>query len=66
MPDLIKQITALQQQASQVATLKTKINKLTRQLNEARGRAAEYKSYTTKYQKELAELRRDERARLSS
>ena len=41
-------------QASKIATLERKIRLLTKQRDEANGRAAEYRSYATKYQKELA------------
>jgi len=56
---LAQQITKLieehtKAQASKISTLETKISKLTRQRDEARGRANEYRSYAAKYQKELA------------
>lgn len=57
---LLRQITALlHQHTSEMETLKVKIRRLTRQRDEAVGRAREYRSYATKYQKELAELRKN-------
>lgn len=57
---ILRQITALlQQQASEMSTLKTKVRRLTRQRDEALGKAKEYRSYVTKYQKQLAELRKN-------
>ena len=57
---IMGQITALlQQQASEMSTLKTKMRRLTRQRDEALGKAKEYRSYVTKYQKQLAELRKN-------
>jgi peptidoglycan hydrolase CwlO-like protein len=54
----IKAITSLvAARESHIATLHRKISKLTAQRDEARGRAAEYKAYALKYQRELAELR---------
>lgn len=44
-------------QASKIATLERKIRLLTRQRDEARGRANEYRAYAAKYQKELATRR---------
>jgi len=41
-------------QASKIATLERKIRLLTKQRDEANGRASEYRAYATKYQKELA------------
>lgn len=41
----------------QLETAKAKAYKLTRQRDEARGRAKEYKSYVNRYQRELATLR---------
>lgn len=59
---ILRQITALlQQHASEMATLKVKVRKLTRQRDDAVGRAREYRSYVTKYQKELAALRKEAR-----
>ena len=58
--DIIHQITGLlKEHASEMATLKVKVRKLTRQRDEAVGRAREYRTYATKYQKELAELRKN-------
>lgn len=58
--DIIHQINGLlKEHASEVATLKTKIRSLTRQRDEANGRVKEYRAYATKYQKELAELRKE-------
>lgn len=57
---IMGQITALlQQQTSEMSTLKTKVRRLTRQRDEALGKAKEYRSYVTKYQKQLAELRKN-------
>ena len=41
-------------QASRIAALERKVRLLTKQRDEARGRANEYRSYVNKYQKELA------------
>lgn len=57
---LLRQITALlQKHTSEMETLKVKVRRLTRQRDEAVGKAREYRSYATKYQKELAELRKN-------
>lgn len=61
---LIKQIADLidahtKKQNSQLGTYRVRISKLTRQRDEAVGRAREYRTYATKYQKELAELRKN-------
>lgn len=48
-------------QAARISTLEIKIRKLTRQRDEARGRANEYRAYADKYQKELAEMRKANR-----
>lgn len=69
MRSLIKQIEALieqhqSKQASEISTLKTKVRRLTRQRDEAAGRASEYRSYATKYQKELASLKKSSSAGL--
>jgi peptidoglycan hydrolase CwlO-like protein len=63
---LAQQITKLieehtKAQASEIVTLKSKVSKLTRQRDEARGRANEYRSYAAKYQKELAAIRKEMR-----
>lgn len=49
----------LKQHASEISTLKTKIRRLTRQKDEAVGKAREYRGYATKYQRELAALRKE-------
>lgn len=60
--DIINLINAhTKAQASKISTLETKIRKLTKQRDEARGRAAEYRSYADKYQKELAARRKSDR-----
>ena len=57
---ILRQITALlQKHTSEMETLKVKVRRLTRQRDEAVGRAREYRGYATKYQKELAELRKN-------
>lgn len=58
--DIIHQITGLlKEHAAEVLALKAKVRTLTRQRDEARGTAKEYRSYATKYQKELSELRKE-------
>ena len=60
--DIINLINAhTKVQASRIATLETKIRKLTKQRDEARGRAAEYRAYADKYQRELAAIRKEMR-----
>lgn len=49
----------LKQHASEISTLKTKIRRLTRQKDEAVGKAREYRGYATKYQRELVALRKE-------
>lgn len=44
---------------SERARLKSKVNLLIRQRDAARGKAAEYRSYAAKYQRELAEARKN-------
>jgi peptidoglycan hydrolase CwlO-like protein len=57
---IMQQITELvKAYESEINTLKVKVNKITRQRDEAKGTAQEYRSYATKYQKELAELRKE-------
>jgi len=57
---ILKEIaTLVKEYESQIHTLKVKVNKISRQRDEARGTAKEYRSYATKYQKELAELRKE-------
>ena len=58
--DIIHQITGLlKEHAAEVLALKAKVRTLTRQRDAAQGTAKEYRSYATKYQKELAELRKE-------
>ena len=58
--DIIHQITGLlKEHAAEVLALKAKIRTLTRQRDAAQGTAQEYRSYANKYQKELAELRKE-------
>ena len=49
----------LKQHASEISTLKTKIRRLTRQKDEAVGKAREYRGYAAKYQRELVALRKE-------
>jgi len=49
----------LKRHASEISTLKTKIRRLTRQKDEAVGKAREYRGYATKNQRELAALRKE-------
>jgi len=57
---IMQQITELlNEHAAEVRSLKAKVRTLTRQRDEAKGTAQEYRSYATKYQKELAELRKE-------
>ncbi len=59
---IMQQITELLHQHDvEVRSLKAKIRTLTRQRDEAKGTAQEYRSYASKYQKELAELRKEVR-----
>jgi peptidoglycan hydrolase CwlO-like protein len=58
--DIIHQITGLlKEHAADVLALKAKVRTLTRQRDQAQGTAREYRAYATKYQKELAELRKE-------
>ncbi len=57
---ILKQITELlNEHAAEVRSLKAKVRTLTRQRDAAQGTAKEYRSYANKYQKELAELRKE-------
>lgn len=57
---IMQQITELlHQHAVEVRSLNAKVRTLTRQRDAAQGTAREYRSYATKYQKELAELRKE-------
>lgn len=57
---ILKQITSLvKKYESEINTLKVKVNKITRQRDAAQGTAREYRSYASKYQKQLAELRKE-------
>ena len=58
--DIIHQITGLlKEHAAEVVALKAKVRTLTRQRDAAQGTAREYRTYATKYQKQLAMLRKE-------
>jgi len=60
--DIINLINAhTKVQTAKIATLERKVRELTRQRDDARGRAREHLSYAAKYQKELAARRRSDR-----
>ena len=57
---IMQQITELlHQHAVEVRSLKAKVRTLTRQRDQAQGSAREYRIYASKYQKQLAMLRKE-------